>query len=188
MVALKASRMNNMNSEMNDKELDIALERVAEDDNNDNNDDFERTPSFRSPDKSFEGGLSLVRVATKKLFAFSRKKLNFLHTLTVVKHKLLNARKKLGFWRIVLGKLNNLPKLENVALKMQSLCGKIFGKKRNIHIYLIFMTISPNSEVNICHHIFVCNLVFGRGGDRRDQQSSLYANRIQKGGRRMVQC
>jgi hypothetical protein len=49
MVALKASRMNNMNSgEMNDKELDIALERVAEDDNkNDNNDDFERTPSFR---------------------------------------------------------------------------------------------------------------------------------------------
>jgi hypothetical protein len=45
------------------KELDIALERVAEDDNkNDNNDDFERTPSFRSPDKSFEGGLSLVRV------------------------------------------------------------------------------------------------------------------------------
>jgi hypothetical protein len=63
MVALKASRMNNMNSgEMNDKELDIALERVAEDDNkNDNNDDFERTPSFRSPDKSFEGSLSLVR-------------------------------------------------------------------------------------------------------------------------------
>jgi hypothetical protein len=35
---------------------------VAEDDNkNDHNDDFERTPSFRSPDKSFEGGLSLVR-------------------------------------------------------------------------------------------------------------------------------
>ena len=62
MVALKASRMNNMNSEIGDKELDIALERVTEDDN-DGGDDFERTPSFRSPDKSFEGGLSLGEVA-----------------------------------------------------------------------------------------------------------------------------
>jgi hypothetical protein len=61
MVALKASRMNNMNSEIGDKELDIALERVTEDD--DGGDDFERTPSFRSPDKSFECGLSLGETA-----------------------------------------------------------------------------------------------------------------------------
>jgi hypothetical protein len=68
MVALKASRMNNMNSEMADKELDIALERETEKDANEddaaNGCEFvERTPSFRSPDKSFDGGLSLTEAA-----------------------------------------------------------------------------------------------------------------------------
>ena len=69
MVALKASRMNNMNSEMGDKELDIALERVTAHDANtdDAGDEFERTPSFRSPDKSFEGGVSLTDAAAAML-------------------------------------------------------------------------------------------------------------------------
>jgi len=56
LVALKASRMNNMNSETggyNERELESALERVTE--RADDNDEYNRrTPSLRSPDKSWD--------------------------------------------------------------------------------------------------------------------------------------
>ena len=50
LVALKASRMNNLNSDsgvFNDKEIDYALERVCEDDH----DEFGFTPNARYVDQ-----------------------------------------------------------------------------------------------------------------------------------------
>jgi len=86
LVALKASRMNNMNSESsgyNEKELNEALERVTEDDN-----DFTRTHSGRSPDKYWEiPPRSNAGTPTE----FRRESLR--SSLSMMKHKFMGSSK-----------------------------------------------------------------------------------------------
>jgi len=91
MVAIKASRMTNMSSDqMTETDLSDALAKVIE---NDQDDEFGRTPSIRSPDKGWENGLGQSHT---ELSGADFRRESIRSSLSAMKHKLLGGQSMLG--------------------------------------------------------------------------------------------
>jgi len=91
LVAIKASRMNNMNSDsgglkMNEEEISDVLAKVIENED----DEFGGTPSIRSPDKSWDGGGTMLTSNAGTPTEFRRESIR--SSLSMMKQKFLGGQ------------------------------------------------------------------------------------------------